>query len=236
MMAPGRASQWVCVGLVVLVLALGMPPAALHAQEHGEPAAQGDHAAAATAEPGAEHGAGETHVAVPTTAQYVYKWINFVMLAGILYWLLVVPPAFVKENFEFEGLQVILRERNRSIIAARDLARQQSAQASEGLAASAARLDRVEEEAAGLVEQAREAAEHDKAKMIEEASGLADAIRAGASRDMKSEVARAERDLQSHIAHLAVGIATDLVKKNFSGADQDRLVRDYLDRLGESVS
>ena len=63
--------------------------------------------------------------------------------------------------------------------------------------------------------------------MIEEATAQAEAIRGSASRDMNSEVTRAERELQSHIAHLAVGIATDLVKKNFSGADQDRLVRDY---------
>ena len=123
-------------------------------------------------------------VAVPTTAQYIYKWINFLMLAGLLYWLLVVPPTFVKENFEFEGLQVILAARNKAIVASRDLAREQIAQAGEGLAASAARLERVEEEAAGLVAAAREAAGHDKVKMIEEATVQAEAIRSGASRDM----------------------------------------------------
>ena len=87
----------------------------------------------ATAAAEAEDHGDETHVAVPTTAEYIYKWINFFMLAGILYWLLVVPPAFVKENFEFEGLQVILAARNKSIIASRDLAKEQTAQASEGL-------------------------------------------------------------------------------------------------------
>jgi len=216
--------------LVVLVM-VSLAPGSLHAQEHAETVQDDGHAAAAE-----EHGDEEAHVAVPTTAEYVYKWINFVLLVGVLYWLLVVPPVFVRENFEFEGLKVILAERNQTIIAARRLAKQQTAQASEGLTASASRLERVEDEASGLVARARDDAERDKAKMIEEATGQADAIRRSAGRDMKSEVTRAERDLQSHIAHLAVGIATDLVKKNFSGADQDRLVRDYLDRLGESVS
>jgi len=231
MTAPRGIVRLALVALAVLVV-VGMTPASLYAQDHDEPAQEGDHAAAAAD----EHAGDEAHVAVPTTAQYVYKWINFFMLAGILYWLLVVPPAFVKENFEFEGLKVILSERNQAIIAARDLAKEQTVQATEGLAASALRLDRVEEEAASLVAQAREGAERDKVKLIEEATAQAEIIRSGASRDMKSEVTRAEHDLQSHIAHLAVGIATDLVKKNFSGADQERLVRDYLDRLGESVS
>ncbi len=231
MTAMRRTVQLALIAMT-LVLVVGATPGTLYAQEHGGELALEDDHGAAEAE---DHG-DEAHVAVPTTAEYIYKWINFFMLAGILYWLLVVPPAFVKENFEFEGLQVILAARNKAIIGSRDLAKEQTAQASEGLTASAARLERVEEEAAGLVAQAREAAEHDKAKMIEEATAQAEAIRGGASRDMKSEVTRAERELQSHIAHLAVGIATDLVKKNFSGVDQDRLVRAYLDRLGESVS
>lgn len=227
MTATRRIVQLALIAMVVLVAVA--PTGALYAQEHGGELTLEDENAAAD-----DHG--ETHVAVPTTAQYIYKWINFFMLAGILYWLLVVPPAFVKENFEFAGLQIILAARNKAIVDSRDLAKEQSVQATDGLATSAARLDRVEEEAAGLVAQAREAAEHDKVKIVEEASVQAEAIRSGASRDMKSEVTRAERELQSHIAHLAVGIATDLVKKNFSGADQDRLVRDYLDQLGESVS
>jgi len=231
MTAPRGIVRLALVALVVLVV-VSMTPASLYAQDHGEPAQEGDHAAAAAD----EHAGDETHAAVPTAAQYVYKWINFFLLAGLLYWLLVVPPTFVKENFEFEGLKVILSERNQAIISARDLAKEQTVQATEGLAASALRLDRVEEEAASLVAQAHEGAERDKVKMIEEATAQAEIIRSGASRDMKSEVTRAEHDLQSHIAHLAVGIATDLVKKNFSGADQERLVRDYLDRLGESVS
>jgi F-type H+-transporting ATPase subunit b len=223
--------QLALVAMIVLVVA-SMTPVTLYAQGHGGELTLQDEHAAAEAD---DHG-DEAHVAVPTTAEYIYKWINFFMLAGILYWLLVVPPAFVKENFEFEGLQVILAARNKEIVASRDLAKEQAVQASEGLAASEERLERVEEEAAGLVAHAREAAEQDKVKMIEEATAQAEAIRGGASRDMKSEVTRAEHELQSHIAHLAVGIATDLVKKNFSGADQDRLVREYLDRLGESVS
>jgi F-type H+-transporting ATPase subunit b len=229
-----NAGRWIfCLALIALVV-MTMTPAGAMAQEH-EAATQDDHGVVDEHAAADDHG-GETHALVPTTTEYIYKWINFVMLIGVLYWLLVVPPAFVKENFEYAGLQAILGERSQAIVAARELAKEQKVQATQGLEASAARLASIEQEAAGLVAKAHEDAERDKARMIEEATAQAEAIRAGASRDMRSEVARAERDLKAHVANLVVGIATDLVKKNFSGADQDRLVRNYLDRLGENVS
>lgn len=237
------SSKWLRIAVLMFVAAVALAPAmGLVAQDHAEPAqdehaAQDDHAAEDDhAAAGEDHGEEEHHVAVPTPTEYVYKWINFVLLVGLLYWLLVVPPAFVVENFEFEGLKVILSERSKAIVAARDLAKEQEAQAAREMEESAARLAKVEEEASAMVAQAREDAQRDKTRIIEEADVQAEVIRAGASRDMRSEVARAQRDLQSHVAHLAVGIATDLVKKNFSGADQDRLVREYLDRLGDSVA
>ena len=100
----------------------------------------------------------------------------------------------------------------------------------------AARLEKIEEEAAALVTEARAASEGDRERIVDEATAQAETIRAGASRDLNAEVNRAQRDLQTHVAHLAVGIATKLVKDNLGSDDQNRLVRDYLDQLGESVS
>jgi len=173
---------------------------------------------------------------VPTTAEYIYKWINFGLLIVVLYWLLVVPPAFVKENFEFDGLKVILAQRAKDIVAARELAKEQEKLAASDRDESAARLAKIEEEAPPPVATARDEAARDKARIVEDAEAQAEKIRAGASRDLQTEVTRASRDLQTHVAHLAVSIATDLVKKNLSDADQDRLVREYLDDLGTSVS
>lgn len=208
-----------------------------HAQEpEGDHAEEDDHGAAAGHGDEGGHGDEEHHVAVPTMTEYIYKWINFGLLLVVLYWLLVAPPAFVKENFEFDGLKVILAQRAKDIVAARELAREQKGLAASGRDESAARLAKIEEEAAALVATARDEAARDKARVIEDAESQAEKIRAGASRDMQAEVTRASRDLQTHVAHLAVNIATDLVKKNLSDADQDRLVRAYLDELGTSVS
>ena len=101
---------------------------------------------------------------------------------------------------------------------------------------SSERLARIDQEATELVAHAREEAVRDRERI--EAAALAEAgkIRAGASRDMNTEVDRARRTLRAHVADLTVSIATGLVRDNISADDQDRMVRQYLDRLGDSVS
>ena len=172
----------------------------------------------------------------PTWGEYGLKWINFVLLASLLYWVLVVAPPFVRGNFEFDGLREILAARSQQVIQERDLAQQQKVSAESRLADSAARLERIEDEAAALLTEAGESAEHDKARIVASASTDAEAIRATASRDLDAEVARSRRDLQAHIADQAVSIAKRILQDNFSAEDQRRLVREHLDMLGETVA
>lgn len=208
------------------------PPAAEHAQEP----APGEHAQ----EPADDHaeagdqGGGEHYG--PSWEKYLYKWINFFLMLALLWWLLVVPPAFVKENFDFPGLKVLLAARSKEIVESRDLARQQKEESKTRLADSEARLAKVEQEAAALVAEAQEDADRERLRQVAAAEAEAAKIRQVADRDMGAEVARARRQLRRHVADLSVALAADLVKDNFSGADQDRLVREYLDRLGQTVS
>ena len=62
------------------------------AQEHGDEDAA------------AEHGG-------PTWREYAFKWINFVLLAFLLYWVLVVAPPFVRQNFEFDDTNIFSSNR-----------------------------------------------------------------------------------------------------------------------------
>lgn len=187
------------------------------AQEHGD------------ADAAAEHGG-------PTWREYAFKWINFVLLAFLLYWVLVVAPPFVRENFEFDGLRDVLGSRAQQVVAERDLAQQQQATATTQLVELAARLERVEQEAATLLTEARESAGRDAERLIVAASADAEVIRASASRDLDAEVARARRALQIHVADQAVSIAKQILQDNFSAADQQRLVLAHLGSLGESVA
>lgn len=193
------------------------------ADEHGqeEHAADGEH--------------GEEHEET-TWTEYAMKWTNFVLLLGLLYWLLVVPPAFVRDNFEFDGLKEVLAHRSEAILAASALASEQRAEAERSERESAERLAAIQQETGELVAGARHEADRDRERIAVAATQEAEKIRSGASRDMKAEVDRARRTLRAHVANLAVSIATDLVRDQISDDDQKRMVRRYLDRLGESVS
>lgn len=187
------------------------------AQEHGDDAAAGEHGG-------------------PSWREYAFKWINFVLLAALLYWVLVVAPPFVRENFEFAGLREVLGCRAQQVVQERDLAEQQQATAATQMVESAARLERVEQEAAALLTDARESAGRDSERFVVAAGADAEAIRATASRDLDAEVARSRRALQAHVADQAVSIAKQILQDNFSAEDQQRLVLAHLDSLGETVA
>ncbi len=171
----------------------------------------------------------------PTWKEYAFKWANFFMLVALLYWLLVVPPTFVIENFDFPGLKVVLAARAQDIVAARSLAQEQQQDAEERLAGSADRLQKVGDEIDALLADARAAAETERQRVEAAAVEEAVRIREGAARDLDAQVTQARHDLRRHVADLVVSIARDLVKGSFSEQDQQRLVHEYLDRLGSAV-
>ena len=222
----------ITVSSLPLAVAAQEPPAEGHVVASAVAVAEQEHAGAQ------EHG--DPHAVVehagPSWRVYAFRWINFVLLAILLYWVLVVAPPFVRENFEFDGLRDVLGSRSQQVTDTRDLARQQQASAESRLTESALRLERVEQEAAALLTDAGESAERDKERLIAAASGEAEAIGATASRDLDTQVARSRRALQAHVADQAISIAKKILQDNFSADDQRRLVREHLDSLGETVA
>lgn len=55
-----------------------------------------------------------------------------------------------------------------------------------------------------------------------------------ARREIDLQVKIAERELVSHAADLAVGVATERIKKSITGEDQQRLVDRYVQQLGSA--
>lgn len=196
--------------------------------EHPEDQAGEEHAAAE-----GEHGAEEHHG--PTWSEVGFRWINFALLLGLLWWLLVVPPAFVIENFDFPGLKVVLASRGQDILRSRDLAQEQAEDAERRLQESRQRLEQVEEEVVGLIVAAEDDAEQERQRLVEDAREEAERIRSHTERDLGAELVRAKRGLKRHVADLSVGMAAEILQENLSSEDQERLVRQYLDGLGETV-
>ena len=223
------------VTAVILATALAAPiSVASTFREHAAPAAQeplAEQEERAIDERVEEEEQGETE-------WYVYpaRWTNFLLLLALLYWMLVIPPKPIHDTFDFPGLKVILGARAQSIIDARDLAARHRDEAAALLSASEERLAKIDDEVGSLVEVARADAEREKERAEVDAKEQAQRVPEIAERELQSERLAAQRQLRGFVAGLAVGMAQRTLEEHLSDDDQDRLIRDYLLRLGGSVA
>jgi len=187
------------------------------------------------AHPEEEHVEEEEHAERPWWVMPA-RWINFTLLMALLWWVLVVPPAPVQDIFTFPGLKVILSERAAAVLAARDLAARQRREAEQVLTESELRLAKIEDEVGGLVAAARSDAEREKVRALEDGKVQAEKIVEVAGREVKNERLAAHRQLRGFVADLAVNMARRSIEQHLTPEDQDRLIRDYLARLGESMA
>lgn len=164
------------------------------------------------------------------------KWINFIMLVGLLYWMLVIPPKAVQDIFSFAGLQTIFVQRSAGIIEARNLAAAQKTEAAEMLSESEQRLAKIAEEVAALVSDARLDAERETSRSLDDSKAQAEKVLEVARREVKQERVTAQRHLRGFVADLAVSLAEKNLAEHLTPDDQDRLIREYLSRLGQSMA
>ena len=150
--------------------------------------------------------------------------------------MLVVPPAVIRDIFSFSGLKVVLADRAQSIFAARDLALQQSEEATRVLSGSEQRLSKIDQEVATLVEEARQDAEREKGRALEDGERQAERIIEVAEREVNNERVGANRELRTFVADLAVNMAATNLAAHLTSDDHNELIRDYVSRLGKSMA
>ena len=88
---------------------------------------------------------------------------------------------------------MVLADRAQSIFAARDLALQQSEEATRVLSGSEQRLSKIDQEVATLVEEARQDAEREKGRALEDGERQAERIIEVAEREVNNERVGAKR-------------------------------------------
>jgi F-type H+-transporting ATPase subunit b len=194
---------------------LSMAHAAAAQPPHGESAA------AAQAQPGAEHAAGE-----PGEAEHgsdvvgmIARFVNFAILAGVLFYLLRSP------------LAGYLTERSGQI-------RSDLVNAAAMKQAAAAQIEDIDRrmkalpgELEALRKQGAEEIAAEEARIRTAAAAERDRLLEQARREIDMQVKVAERELVSHAADLAVGVATERIKNTITDDDQKRLVDRYAQQL-----
>jgi len=207
--------------LVVACLVMAGPTVAAAQPEHGsQPAAAAEQQpAGGHGEPGAaaEHGGEEAHG--NPVLEMVAKLFNFALFAGTLVYFLRTPIATYLGD---RGKQI--RADLVKAASMKQAAGEQLAQIDAKMAALPAELESLRktgaEEVAAEEARIRQAAEAERARLLEQSA-----------RDIAWQLKIAERDLKSHAAALAVDIATRRVKATITEADQLRLVDRYVAKI-----
>ena len=177
-------------------------------------------------QPEAGHEAAAAHEEAPheeSIVSVIARLVNFGVLAGALVYFLRAPLATYMSD---RGAQI-----RADLVNANETRRAAAAQIEEidrKMKALPGELDALR--AQGAQEIAAE-----EARIRAAAAAERDRLLEQARREIDLQVKIAERELVTHAANLAVGVATERIKKNITGDDQQRLVDRYVQQLGPAA-
>jgi F-type H+-transporting ATPase subunit b len=161
------------------------------------------------------------HHAEFSLTEELFRWINFIVLAVILY--VVVSKV----------LPGILADRRQKIAEAIEEAKAGRAEAQRLLQDNQRKTAHLQEELARLQHQAVQEREDLARRMEAEAQQLAARIVAQARTEVERATERARTSLREEAATLTVQIAEDILRRELRDEDQQAIVRRYIARIGE---
>ncbi len=152
---------------------------------------------------------------------FLYRCLDFGVTFGLLAYFVTKP---IRNGLagRREGVEKALREAE----AAKDAAEAKFAEYDQ-------KLSRAEAEIAGLQAELKREGEAERERILASAREMAAKVRQEAEKSAAGEVAKARAALREESARMAIAIAEELLKKNFTAADQDRLVSEYMQKVGE---
>jgi len=98
---------------------------------------------------------------------------------------------------------------------------------------AADQLKQTRQEAQAIIEETRSAAVRQEESIIEAARKEAEQLKAAAKADIENEKEKAIQALQDQVASLSVLIASKVIEKELSAQDQEQLINDYIQEIGE---
>lgn len=162
------------------------------------------------------HDAAQLFLGVPIT---VWQAVNLVAFLGLLVWLLRKPAA------------TFFRDRRKEIeenIRKTDESRQRAEQLAAEMETRLARLD---QELAAIHEHAKKEATAEQAELLRQTEEDARKVVDRAKAEMDARVRQARKELTTYAGDLSVEIARDLLSRNVTPEDEDRLLAEGLSAL-----
>jgi len=147
------------------------------------------------------------------------KTFNFVVLIGLLYWLL---AAKIKDFFV--GRRAEIKESLEKSVEVKAEAEKKYREYSEKLDKAALEID-------GIFEMIKAQGVTEKQKIIEDAERTAKKMKEDASARIEQEMKKATEELKAQAIELSVRMAEEIIKKNITKDDHKAMVKDYIDKV-----
>jgi len=152
---------------------------------------------------------------------FIYRTINFVVMAGIIYY------------FTAKLFRKAMADRRQKIEKDLEEARTARTEAEAKYQEMTVKLQKASEEMEKIRQSIQREGEIEKEKILANAHRAAEKIRADAEKMAAREVERAKSGLRQEASRLAIALAGELLKKNVNAEDQERFVSEYLKNVGE---
>ncbi len=152
----------------------------------------------------------------------LYRFMNFVILVGVLVYLLRKPAKkFFKERTE--NIKNQLEELDA-----------QKAEAQKQYEEVKAKLANLEDEVAKIVDEYVEEGKREKDAIIAQAERQAEHIQQQAEFAVEQQLKDAKESLKAEVAELCVKAAEELIKENFTEEDQKRFIKEFSEKSAEA--
>jgi F-type H+-transporting ATPase subunit b len=165
---------------------------------------------------------GDAHGAVKAkgwVATDTYRVLNFAVLAGALVFLLRKPLSQALDS-RIKGIQAQLEDLE-----------SKKAEAEKVLSEYNAKIAKLSQESEGIVAEYIRQGNEAKIRILKEAEASAYKLEEQARRNIENEFEVAKLRLQQDIFEKAMLKAEEIIKKNITADDQNRLVDEYLDKV-----
>jgi F-type H+-transporting ATPase subunit b len=150
---------------------------------------------------------------------FFWRAFNFVVLAGLLYWLL---AAKVKDFFV--GRQKALKIALEEAAASKEEALRKFAEYD-------AKLDKAAEEIKSIAEVIRAQGLAEKEKIIAAAVQAAEKMKDDARKRVEQEMKKARNDLRAEVVRISIQMAQEILKKQIAATDHAAMVDEYIDKV-----
>ncbi len=136
-------------------------------------------------------------------------------------------------KFAWGPVMDMMQKREDHIAEQIDTAEMNRIEAEKASKEAAERLQQTRQEAQKILDEAKSAGEQQEESIIAAAREEAERIKKAAQEEIRNEKEKAIQGLQDQVASLSVLIAGKMIEKEISAQDQDKLIAEYIEKVGE---